>query len=150
VQDGSCAAGGTNISGNPKLAPALTQFDGKLSRVRVPLAGSPVIDAVPAAALGCLSVDQRASVRPTDTDSNGIAACEIGAMELFQAEADPKNFVVNVFDQDRDDVNRATRCATRRPPRLVRNARCAPRSWRATRCPATTESRLRRPARRSC
>ena len=105
VQDGSCAAGGTNLSGNPKLAPTLTQFDGKLSRVRVPLAGSPVIDAVPAAALGCLSVDQRASVRPTDTDSNGIAACEIGAMELFQAEADPKSFVVNVFDQDRDDVN---------------------------------------------
>src|SRR5262249_50569435 len=86
VQDGSCAAGGTNIAGNPKLAPALTQFDGKLARIRVPLAGSPVIDAVPAAALGCLSVDERGSVRPTDTDSNGIAACEIGAMELFQAE----------------------------------------------------------------
>jgi predicted outer membrane repeat protein len=117
VQDGSCAVGGTNLGGDPLLAPALTQFDGKLARVRVPLAGSPVIDAVPAAALGCLSVDARGSVRPTDSDSNGIAKCEIGAIELFQAEADPKNFVVNVFDQDRDDVNPGdTRCDTSSDP----------------------------------
>lgn len=126
VQDGSCAAGGTNLSGNPKLAPALTQFDGKFSRVRVPLAGSPVIDAVPAAALGCLSVDQRGSVRPTDTDSNGIAACEIGAMELFQAEANPKNFIVNVFDQDRDDNNPGdTLCDTSSSPGLQCTLRAA-------------------------
>jgi len=105
VQDGSCAPGGTNIGGNPKLAPALALLDGELTRVRFPLAGSPVLDAVPAGDDGCLTVDQRASVRPTDSDSTGGAACEMGALELFQAEAAPRNFTVNVYEQDRDDNN---------------------------------------------
>lgn len=117
VADASCAVGGTNLAGNPLLAPALTRFDGKLPRLRVPLAGSPVIDAVPAGSPACLSIDERQSVRPTDTDSDGTPACEIGAMELFQAEADPKVFVVNVFDMDRDDTNPGdTRCDTSTDP----------------------------------
>jgi hypothetical protein len=105
IADGSCAVGGTNIAGNPRLAPGLTRFDGQNTRLRVPLAGSALLDAIPSGAPACATFDQRNSVRPTDTDSNGIAACEIGAMELFQAEADPKNFQVNVFDIDRDDTN---------------------------------------------
>jgi hypothetical protein len=56
-------------------------------------------------------------VRPTDTDSNGVAKCEIGALELFQAEADPVSFVVNVFGQDRDDSNPGdTLCDTSSDP----------------------------------
>lgn len=126
VDDASCAVGGTNSSASPKLAPALTQLDGQLTRVRFPLDGSPLLDAVPSGSNGCLAVDQRNSVRPTDTDSDGIAACEIGAVELFQAEADPKSFTVNVFDQDLDDVVPGdTLCDTSSTPGLQCTLRAA-------------------------
>lgn len=105
IGDGSCAGGATNLSGSPMLAPALARFDGQISRVHIPLPGSPVLDGVPNGHPGCLSSDQYGEFRPKDSDSNGIAACEIGSVELSQAEASPQSWVVNVFDQDRDDSN---------------------------------------------
>ncbi|MEZ5469236.1 MAG: right-handed parallel beta-helix repeat-containing protein [Lysobacterales bacterium] len=105
INSGSCPVSNGDISGNPGLAPALTRRDGKISRVRVPLAGSPVLDAVPNGTVACAGSDQYGNNRPTDTDANSVAACEIGALELFPAENAPQVFTVNVFDQDRDDVN---------------------------------------------
>ena len=103
IGDATCLAGGSTVNGNAHLAPALTQLDGDLTRVRFPLHGSVVLDAIPVDFVACGDEDQRGSVRPTDSDANGIAACEIGALELFQAEAAERAFLVNSFATDRDD-----------------------------------------------
>lgn len=86
----SCAAG-TNIVGDPGLAPGLTSVANALSRVRMPLPGSPVIDEVPLFNLACTGItfDQRGIARPIDGDGDGDAQCDIGAVELLPEEATP-------------------------------------------------------------
>jgi hypothetical protein len=59
------------------LAPLKAGPDGL--PIRLPLPGSPLIDALPAA--GCLSTDARGFPRPQDGDEDGTALCDIGAVE---------------------------------------------------------------------
>jgi hypothetical protein len=56
-------------TGDPKLGP-LTQDPNGLTSYRMPLAGSPLIDA----GFNCLALDQRGATR--------VNACDIGAVEF--------------------------------------------------------------------
>jgi hypothetical protein len=97
--DAACGPLGSNSQGGDAMLAPLTQpVAGSVSWVRVPLTGSPLIDAIPgnAGALLCSGSDQRGTVRPLDSDGNGQPACEIGAVELTAAEAGPREFVVTV------------------------------------------------------
>lgn len=98
VFDAACAPIGSNSqTGDPLLAPRARRASSEaVSWIRVPLTGSPLIDAIPgnAGALTCGDQDQRGLDRPIDSDGNGVAACEIGAVELTAAEAGPREFVV--------------------------------------------------------
>jgi len=47
--------------------------------IRLPLPGSPLIDALPA--VGCPATDARGFVRPQDGNNDSIPACDIGAVE---------------------------------------------------------------------
>jgi hypothetical protein len=97
VADAQCAPAGSNASiGDPMLAPLTRrEFEGT-SWFRVPLHGSPLIDAIPgdAGPLVCAGQDIRGTARPIDSDGNGSARCEIGAVELSLAEAGPRHFIV--------------------------------------------------------
>lgn len=98
LPNGSCAPAGSNaIVAEPQLAPVLHRPNGRLAMVRLPLTGSPVIDAVPgdAGEALCSGTDARGGNRPIDSDGDGAAECEIGAVELSAAEAGPRQFVVN-------------------------------------------------------
>jgi hypothetical protein len=53
----------------------------------IPAAGSALVDAVPIGSNGCgvddtIALDQRGSSRPVDGDGDGVAACDIGAVEV--------------------------------------------------------------------
>ena len=75
VEDGSCQINAW--SGDPKLG-ALT---GKPA-VRPLLPGSPVVDLLkPAHTANCTGFDQRGSPRPKDGNGDGIAVCDLGAVE---------------------------------------------------------------------
>jgi hypothetical protein len=106
VEDGSCASP-QNLSGDPVLAPALARLDGQVSRVHIPLAGSPVLEAVPDAEPACPNLDQRSRSRPLDaTPDDGVPpACDIGALEMQASEVGPKRMTVNLIDDDRVDIN---------------------------------------------
>ncbi|MCC6178304.1 MAG: right-handed parallel beta-helix repeat-containing protein [Chloroflexi bacterium] len=54
---------------------------GSPTAVLVPQPGSPLIDAIP----GCPATDQRGVARPQDGDGNGLALCDVGAVELESA-----------------------------------------------------------------
>ncbi len=85
--DGSCglAAGlGDLVAIDPLLGPL--QDNGGLTFTREPLPASPVIDA---GAADCgLAADQRGAPRPLDGDHNGVALCDIGAVEVGLIFAD--------------------------------------------------------------
>src|SRR5690606_36660905 len=87
VNDASCAVGGSNSNASPLLAPAAWRPDGQITWVRLPMPGSPAIDAIPKGAADglceSLGSDQISAYRrPVDCDSDGMQACEIGALEL--------------------------------------------------------------------
>ena len=111
VFDAACAPIGSNSQvGEPLLAPRARRDSlDSVTWFRVPLAGSPLIDAIPgnASALVCSGQDQRGRDRPIDSDGNGAANCEIGAVELSAVEAGPREFVVtrtdDVIDQSAGD-----------------------------------------------
>lgn len=105
--DAQCAPAASNSTvGAALLAPAARQDDNGLTWYRVPLNGSTLIDAIPgdAGPLLCAGHDQRGLLRPTDSDGNGSARCEIGAVELNAVEAAPREFIVNTAIDD-DDFN---------------------------------------------
>lgn len=95
--DAECAPAGSNAgTGDPMLAPLPRREPDGTSWFRVPLHGSPLIDAIPgdAGPLLCAGQDIRGHARPIDSDGNGNARCEIGAVELSPAEAGPRHFIV--------------------------------------------------------
>lgn len=51
----------------------------------LPNPGSPLIDRIPNGINGCGGFDQRGVSRPTDSDNNGVAACEKGSTERASA-----------------------------------------------------------------
>ena len=113
----SCPLGASNVVGDPQLAPALTRVDFGITRVRVPLPGSPVVDAVPIipGSLRCneSDTDQLGATRPRDGDGDGVDECDIGAREVFEDWHLPLDFTVNVFAVDQvDAVPGDTRCDT--------------------------------------
>ncbi|HEX5037907.1 MAG TPA: CSLREA domain-containing protein [bacterium] len=67
---------------DPKLGPLAD--NGGPSLTLLPLAGSPAIDGGNDPA-GCFSDDQRGFERPVDADGDGIARCDIGAVEVAAA-----------------------------------------------------------------
>jgi hypothetical protein len=83
--DGTCAAltgGGFATVGSFGLGPLAD--NGGPTRARLPLGGSPALDAAPAcvtAAGAPLATDQRGYPRPTDDDSDGDPECDLGAVE---------------------------------------------------------------------
>lgn len=106
-QDGSCAlAGGRDRSGiDPQLGPL--QDNGGPTLTREPLPGSPLIDGVGGGA--CVATDQRNVTRPTDGNSDGTAACDVGAVEFVdECPADPAKRLVGVCGCGVPDVDANT------------------------------------------
>jgi hypothetical protein len=107
VANGGCApAGGGSVIADPLLAPVLHRPGGQTHFVHLPLTGSPAIDAIPADAVttSCTGFDARGITRPIDSDGDGNAECEIGAVELTAAEAGPREFVINSVGDAIDSV----------------------------------------------
>jgi CSLREA domain-containing protein len=77
---GFSAANGDLINTDPILGPLAD--NGGLTQSRLPQTGSPAIDLIPASSAYCGGHDQRGTLRPTDDDSNGQAACEAGSVEI--------------------------------------------------------------------
>jgi predicted outer membrane repeat protein len=104
----TCPAGASNQFGDPQLSPQLTLYDYSRSRVRLPLPGSPVVDAIPIIpdSLRCneFDTDQLNAPRPRDGDGDGIDECDIGAREVIDGWNVPPALVVNVFDVDQVDA----------------------------------------------
>ncbi len=76
VEDGSC---NSTLAGDPLLGPL--QHNGGPTLTHAPLPGSPVIDTGDDSI--CTATDQRGAVRPGDGDEDGLAGCDIGAVELI-------------------------------------------------------------------
>jgi hypothetical protein len=81
----SCGFGGAPgdvaAGGNPLLG--VLAENGGPTPTRLPLAGSPLIDAIPVAACAPgITVDQRGVTRPQDGDGDGSGGCDIGAVEV--------------------------------------------------------------------
>ncbi len=74
-----------DVLGDPLLG-ALGD-NGGATLTRLPLAGSPAIDA--ALADECEATDQRGANRPADGDDDGVAGCDSGAVEVAAAVAGP-------------------------------------------------------------
>ncbi len=89
--DGNCSFGGNDVLGIPPMLAALAD-NGGLTETHLPEAGSPALDAGnPAGCVGWdpdtgteppLTEDQRGEIRPTDSDSDSTAQCEIGSTEI--------------------------------------------------------------------
>ncbi|MEN1728229.1 MAG: choice-of-anchor Q domain-containing protein, partial [Pseudomonadota bacterium] len=79
-QGNSCTGlrgAGTLLIDDAMLAPLAAGADGL--PVRLPAIDSPLVDALPAS--GCLATDARGLSRPRDGDEDGLALCDIGAVE---------------------------------------------------------------------
>ena len=75
---------------DPMLGPL--QNNGGPTKTHALLTGSPAIDAIPSDANGCgtdFATDQRGVARPKDGDTDGTAACDIGAFELVVGDCQP-------------------------------------------------------------
>lgn len=75
IEDGSC---GATLTGDPLLGALANNGSNILTHAPAP--GSPAIDVGDSAT--CLSTDQRGIPRPQDGDSDGVASCDIGAVEV--------------------------------------------------------------------
>jgi hypothetical protein len=80
IEDGSC---GATLTGDPKLG-ALANNGGS-TQTHLLLTGSPAIDAGESAT--CLSTDQRGVTRPLDGNGDGVARCDLGAVEMPMLES---------------------------------------------------------------
>ena len=83
--DGSCAAlAGGNFTTVASLGLGPLADNGGWVRTRLPLVGSPALDAAPACAAAsgaALVADARGYLRPTDDDGDLLPECELGAVE---------------------------------------------------------------------
>ncbi len=85
------SSGGTNIVANAQLG--AFGYSGGFTDVRLLLASSPAIDAIPVSAGDDVDLDQRTFIRPIDGNLDGTANSDIGAVEMnvaatqYQAEA---------------------------------------------------------------
>lgn len=105
VASATCAPPGTgSVIATPQLAPIPYRPLGQSQFVHLPLTGSAAIDAIPAdaGAAACGGFDARGIARPIDSDGDGVAECEIGAVELTASEAGPREFTVNQVDDAAD------------------------------------------------
>lgn len=80
IEDSSCGAA---ITGDPMLGPLAN--NGGSTQTHLPLVGSPAIDA--GGSTTCPGIDQRGITRPQDGNGDGIAICDIGAVEVSAAES---------------------------------------------------------------
>lgn len=76
---------GDDVLGQNPLLGALVLAGGSTA-VRLPLTGSPAIDAGDATGATCAADDQRGIPRAFDGDLAGLAICDIGAVEVAQAD----------------------------------------------------------------
>src|SRR5690606_19493396 len=98
--DGTCLASGV-ITDRPLVDAALGSLGshGGPTQDHLPAGWSPLVDAVPPGTNSCgtnlNALDQRTGARPVDADGDGIAACDIGAVEITPAEATQAGLLVN-------------------------------------------------------
>lgn len=86
IEDGSCNDNATGfITGDPNLGPL--QKNGGSTPTHALLFPSLAIDAGNAST--CLAADQRGFSRPMDGNSDGIAVCDIGAVEALKPTPSP-------------------------------------------------------------
>ncbi len=79
---GSCTVSAAyNLVGVDPLLSPLGLYDSALP-VHLPLAGSPLVDAGDVSGTNCARNDARGIARPQDGDGDGIATCDIGAVEV--------------------------------------------------------------------
>ncbi|MHA7839682.1 MAG: choice-of-anchor Q domain-containing protein, partial [bacterium] len=62
-------------------------FNGGETRTQLPLPGSPLVD-FEASGEGCLATDQRGVIRAQDGNGDGVATCDLGAVELADYDND--------------------------------------------------------------
>lgn len=90
--DGTCGfgAGAGDVSNGPDPLLVAVGDNGGPTPTRLPGAGSPLIDAIPAAACDAsVTIDQRGIARPQDGDGNGVTGCDIGAVEVVYVPPAP-------------------------------------------------------------
>lgn len=75
IGDGSC---GATLTGDPKLGPLTNNGGGIQTHTLLP--GSPALDTGDSTT--CSSIDQRGLSRPQDGDGDGVAQCDLGAVEV--------------------------------------------------------------------
>lgn len=84
---GPCAMLGVGVGNRIGVAPLLgpLQQNGGGLPTLMPQRGSPLIDAPPEPGLTCGAADARGLASPVDSDGDGVAFCDIGAVEVQPA-----------------------------------------------------------------
>ncbi|MBA3869349.1 MAG: DUF11 domain-containing protein, partial [Anaerolineae bacterium] len=87
ADDNSCASFFTQSTdkNNVSLPMGYLVDNGGWTETVAPFAGNPAIDAIPAGSC-TVATDQIGTARPSDSDGDGIAKCEVGAMEIGRAD----------------------------------------------------------------